>query len=258
MEKEYGKLSQDQLKRLIDQVPRALDHFPEIQSKFRGDISPTAGAALEEGLYWAHLYELPLSTHIAFAVEALGQSDRVLEIASAADPQEEAIQDLERDDNADETFENPLGLTDADRLSIALSIQYTMKSVASYGRSLSALVAELKTGSDKSLFDAIRIDRTVITGPTAALRIAKAELQGDRHFFDSLRRSQKGMSRKLWRGREQLRYMWFALRNSGSQGVPVDTLVDLVVKELGIYPDNPGAKKNLLEQYYRSQKFKDL
>ena len=52
-----------------------------------------------------------------------------------------------------------------------------------FHRTLDALVDEAREGNDDSFLNAIRIDRSIITCPTFALRIAKAEIKNDKKFF---------------------------------------------------------------------------
>jgi hypothetical protein len=259
MEKEYGKLSLDQFKRLLSFLPEILDQQTEIQKAFRSASSAKLEEVIGEGLYWAHIYELSLVEHLALVAQALGIGEFIVAAAASSDPQEVVIADLERDEsdqvtaNAESTM-----YTKSDVVSLVLSVQYTIKSITVYGRSLSVLIAEVKGGNDDSLFKAIRVDRTAIANPTIAGRIARAELMGEKRFFDRLRSALKGLSKKHWAGREKLRYTMAALRELGPDQLSDDELERLLVKELKVYPNQPTARKNLRKQYYESKKLKNL
>jgi hypothetical protein len=79
------------------------------------------------------------------------------------------------------------------------SLQRTILSVMLFQRSLSGLVQDVReTGNLDSMFNAIRVDRAVMSCSTFEDRIARAELMGDKRFFHRLRNALKGPTQKHW------------------------------------------------------------
>jgi hypothetical protein len=74
--------------------------------------------------------------------------------------------------------------SEQDLLGILFSLQRTIVSIMLFQRSLSGLVQDVReTGNLDSMFNAIRVDRAIMSCSTFADRIAHAELVGDKRFF---------------------------------------------------------------------------
>jgi len=65
----------------------------------------------------------------------------------------------------------------------------------------------------------------------------------------------KGPSKKHWEAYKDLRYAFFILRESGFNQMSDAQLEELLVHQLKLYPDAPGARKNLRKQFKESKKF---
>jgi len=142
-----------------------------------------------------------------------------------------------------------------DVVALFTALRRNVLSIMLFHRTLNAMVDEVRNGNDDSLFDAVRIDRSIITCPTFALRISKAEIRNDKKFFIRLRSSLKGPSKKHWEAYKDLRYAFFILRESGFNQMSDAQLEELLVHQLKLYPDAPGARKNLRKQFTESKKF---
>jgi hypothetical protein len=124
-----------------------------------------------------------------------------------------------------------------------------------FQRSMSALVQEVREDDNMdSLFNAIRVDRAVMNCTTIADKIARAELQGDKRFFQRLRNALKGPTQKHWARYCDLRYSLFVLRELGFKSLSDAQLEKLLVHTLKVYPDTPSARKNLRAQYQQSKR----
>lgn len=212
-------------------------------------------AALDEGIYWAAFYELPFAQHVALGLYLLGQKDKLLEMASAQDPQEEVLRWVESGaaDGPDPTEETIGGY-----VAVLVSFQRSVLSIMLYQRSMSKLIEEAREGDDEALFKAVRIDRSAIACPTIAARIAKAEVLGEKRFFERLRSALKGPSKKHWEAYSDLRYSLAVLREFGLDSLSDAELERLLVDVLKVYPKTWSARKNLRKQYYESRKIKGL
>ncbi len=256
--KEYGKLSADQFRRLIRKLPEVRAGTKELPDLLRSSTSEKLRAALDEGIYWAGFYELPFAQHVALGMFVLGQKDWLIEMTNLEDPQEAMLRFLDSGEELDGKGPDGQELSLAAALAVVASFQRSILSIMLYKRSMSALVEEVRKGNDKSLFDAVRIDRSALTCPTIALRISKAEIRNERHFFDSLRKALKGPSKKHWEGYGNLRYSLAVLRELGFDAMSDAELEHLLVDVLKVYPKSSAARKNLRRQFYESGKMKTL
>ena len=89
MEKEYGKLTAAQFRRLIGELPEVRKGAKELPELLRTATSEEVREVLDKGIYWAAFYELPFVQHFALGLHLMGQEDRIVEIAKMEDPQED-------------------------------------------------------------------------------------------------------------------------------------------------------------------------
>lgn len=253
--KEYGNLTLEEFKQLIGELPDIRSQMTELPDLLNSSPKDKIKEVLDQGLYWADLYELSFQESLALLICALGCHQELHEAAQSDDPTQAAFsmfQDVE--------FENWKGGLDGmfkmgDVVALFTVLQRNIHSIMFFHRTLDALVDEAREGSDDSFFNAVRIDRSIMTCPTFALRIAKAEIKNDKKFFIRLRSSMKGPSKKHWEAYKDLRYAFYILRESGFNQLSDEQLEDLLVHKLKLYPNTPGARKNLRKQFTESRKF---
>jgi hypothetical protein len=261
VEKEYGKLTEDQFKRLISKLPEVRKQSKQAEEALRAASKERLRALLGDGIWWAPVYELTFVEGLAHLVCVFGLAERVKAFAGSPDPQEAAIRYMESDEDIQLDGGPGEQFATAYRVALVTALQRNIFSLMLYKKSVSALVAEAREGGeqgDKALFDAIRVDRSVVSCPTAALRISKAELLGEKQFFLRLKSALKGPSNKHWEGYKDLRYSLVVLREMGFGQMSDAQLEHLLVKVLKVYPDTPSARKNLRKQFYESKKIKSL
>lgn len=256
--KEYGKLTEDQLRRLIRKLPELRKEERSVQDAMRSASKEKLQEILGDGIWWAPLYELSFVESMAFALHVFGMADHYVGLAKSADPQEAVLSDLEEFEDL-EWNGGPGGqFRKADLIALVTVMQRNILGIMVYKRSIAALVAEAREGNDGSLFDAIRLDPTVVTCPTAAARMSKAALLGEKRFFLRLRSALKGPSMKHWESYKDLRYSLAVLRELGFNQLSDAQLEHLLVDVLKVYPRTYSARKNLRKQYYESMKIKSL
>lgn len=254
-EKEYGKLSLDQFKQLVKELPVVRNQMQELPELIRSTPKERIAELLDKDFYWAEVYELPFHHQIALLFFALGRANKLKEIAQAPDPQQAALDWMDTDDiddwNGGEggVFEkkNVIGLT--------VAMHRNILCIMLFHRTLDKLVEEVRAGNDDSLFQAVRIDRSIVACPTFADRIARAELGNEKMFFLHLRSSLKGPSKKHWEMYKDLRYAIYMLRELGFDKMSDMQLEDLLVHKLKLYPNVPSACKNLRKQFTQSKKY---
>lgn len=253
--KEYGNLSFDQFKQLVDRLPDIRNQMKELPDHLNSLPKEKIKEVLDQELYWAAFYELSFQELLALLICALGCHQELHKAAQTDDPMQAAFSMFK---NAEfENWKGGLGGLSkmGDVVALFAALQRNILSIMLFHRTLDALVDEAREGNDDSFFNAVRIDRSIITCPTFALRVAKAEITNDKKFFIRLRSSFKKPSKKHWEAYKDLRYAFYILRESGFNQMSDAQLEELLVNQLKLYPDTPSARKNLRKQFTESKKF---
>lgn len=260
MEKEYGKLTAEEFARLVRRLPELRQGEVEIRQQASRLPKSRVRELLGEGSNWAPVYEMPMPQHLALVFLALdGGYEYLRSLAELRNPQQQILDDLDTgrlDVDPDNWQGGHLGVfSKQDLLGLCYSLQRTVLSIMLFQRSISALVKEVRETEDPTaLFNAVRVDRTVVTCPTVADRIARVQFADDKTFFLHLRSALKGPQQKHWEHYKDLRYSLAVLRELGFDKLSDAQLEDLLVHKLRVYPNVPGARKNLRRQYQLSKK----
>ncbi len=254
-EKEYGKLSLDQFKRIIDELPEIRKQIQEVPELVKSAQKVKIDEILGDGICWANVYEMPFDEQIALLICAMGRAKALHEAAQSKDPVQAAIDTFMTDEF--EYWDGGEGgiFSMRDIVGLTIALQRNILSIMLFHRTLDKLVDETKAGDDSSLFKAIRIDHSIVACDTFAARISRAELEGDKLFFRHFRSALKGPSKKHWEAYKDLRYALCILRESGFNTMSDAQLEDLLVYKLKLYSNTPGARKNLRKQFTESKKF---
>lgn len=254
--KEYGKLTADQFRELIATLPEIRSQRAELSDALAQVPKQKLDALLVGGYNWGEIYECSFVEHIAIAVVAFNYADTLTAALKTDDPQQyilDRMHPAEDDDSTHPAFQKQ------DLIGIAFSLQRTILSVMLFQRSLSGLVQEVRDDDNMdSLFNAVRVDRTVMSCSTIADKIARAELRQDKRFFLRLRNALKGPTHKHWAAYCDLRYSLVVLRELGFDSLSDAQLEELLVHTLKVYPNTPSARKNLRAQYHQSKKIKTI
>lgn len=214
---------------------------------------------LEKDFSWAEIYELIFTEHLVFLMMALDKIEFLKEAKDAPDPTQHFMDHFDIDDNIDNWTGGWKGqFKKQDLIGLVTALQRTTFSIMIYQKPIQTLVEEVRQGNDDSFFDAVRLDCSSVACPTFAARIAKAEFTNDKHFFLRLINALKGPSKKHWESYQDLRFALYTLRELGFDRLTDDQLIDLLVKQLKVYPDRFEAKKNLRKQYNQSKKINHL
>lgn len=254
MEKEYGKLSLEQLKRITKEMPEVRQQMQELPTLIRSTPRDKIDAILDKEFYWAEVYELQFHEQMAIMFFALGRVQKLLEMAKAPDPEQAVIDWMDSDDGSDWNGGEGGLFEKKHVLALTVAMQRNILAIMLFHRTLNKMVEEVRAGKDESLFQAIRVDRSIVACPTFADRIARAEIENDKQFFLHLRSSLKGPSKKLWEAYKDLRYALYMLRELGFDKMSDAQLEDLLVHKLKLYPNVPSARKNLRKQVNESKK----
>jgi hypothetical protein len=121
-----------------------------------------------------------------------------------------------------------------------IPIIHCFVSFCMYRKSINRLLEEARQGVDKSLFQAISIDQSVLSTKTTAARLAQAVMRSDEEFFDQLARAIKGTYPK--KPDEHLGFarliLAFIEDATGSSAFNSGQLYSLFVEEMKVFPDD--------------------
>jgi hypothetical protein len=254
-EKSYGKFTLEQLKQFNNFLIIAKNLAPELQQVIRDADPEKRNFILGDDFSWHYFYEMSFKEHMAYSVFILDWQGKLQQAVESDDPQQFILDELSKDDPDEEWQGGYKGLFNTGHLvALGISTLKTMKSIMVYQKSLSTLIEEVREGSDKALFDAVRIDRTIVACPSINKRISLAEMTGDEKFFRQLKNALKGISKKHMAALDVMRYMMYLLVDNGSDKLNAENLEQIFVEQLKLYPKTPSAQKNLYKHFIATKK----
>lgn len=234
-----GKISPSDLVELLALLPLFDSSYVELKEKFvihpekmtpPGFIRPS----------WYELYELPIHEHIAHVIVYTGQTGDFKELVESENPHRSFIHASKA--IAEEPDDQPFDEDDRPYLALftgyAMSIYLSIKSLITFGFYINELVAvagEETPKSDKALFQAVKIDPTVMGCRRIMGRISLAVIKKDQKFLNRL---QKAINGKLTK-REQKTYQYLRLvlqilQEVGAPQLSQNDLYELFVNQLKI------------------------
>lgn len=258
MKNEFGKLTLEQLKQI-------LNFMPELDGQRTEDIAAIRAhpeklrKCLTNDYNWSKFYEQPFEGHLAYFLLTTGIAPGLVEACKSVDPLQGAINyfQVPRPSSVDDAC-SKLALKDV--IALEFSINKSLECVPIFGCYLNDLIATAKSEDiddrtrDKALLNAIRIDPAVIAGPTCADRIAHAVIVDDQAFFRKLQNALKGKTGRQVKYLEEIRVVLRILREAGVERLSDVELEKLFIKELKLYQASSSSIKNIREQFYKSGK----
>ena len=187
---------------------------------------------------WFSYFDHPLISFLYVFLQTLDIIETFEKLAGSEDPNTMIIQSMLAGIESP-LDPNTLSLEKKSKiLSMLSALESNIDSYMQYGLSLNALL-EKSSEDDAHLFKAIRIDRTVISCTSIAVRITEAEMRGDSEFFKKL--SKALTQTKPQRSSEELDFLRFflaAFEESGTfASMSHEDLYSLLVEDLQLYPD---------------------
>lgn len=259
IDKPYGKFTLDQLKQFNELVRDTRNLNPTFEKILRETDPQKLKAILGDNFSWFKYYEMPFNDHIAWSVLILDWQDELKRIAKSEDPQQ-AVLDFMGSPETDKEWQGGFQgyFKKSDLIAVVVSIIRTIKSIMIFQKSLSALIEEVRLGSEKALFDAVRIDRSIVGSPSVMHHISIAEMKGDKKFFLHLKSALDGPSGKYMASLELMRYMMIVLVDAGVNRINGENLEMIFVDHLKLYSKQPSAQKNLYEQFLKTKRINHL
>ncbi len=254
VEKELGKLTPDQFHRLVKTLPELRKGRDDITKVMRDNPQKLKEILGLNDHTWAEIYEFPFVEQIAFLVIMVGLHEKVIEVGRSEDPQESALRWGDEDSALDQWLDDNEEKIEFKRLIwLATVLQRNILAIMLFHCSMGHLVEQARNGDDDALFHAVEIDRSSLTCPTFADRLARAELTNDKLFFLRLRKALKGPSKKHMVAIQDLRYSIVALRSMGFDQFTDKDLEQLFIRTR-LYPNSAGALKNLRKHIQAARK----
>ena len=128
---------------------------------------------------------------------------------------------------------------------LGVSMHNALRCVLFHGCFLNELIERIRTGDDKALFDAVRIDTTVIGCLSVSCRISKAALLKDNRFFAKLKAAINGkMAKREQANFQKMRLVFEVLHEAGASRLSDAQLQQLFVEELNLYASNAKGGGN--------------
>lgn len=97
MAKEYGKLTAEQFKGLIDVLPEVRKQGDDLRSLVRSVPKDRLDELLVTNYNWGALYEFSFYEYLALVCYGLNLHGYLRALAQAPDPQQQMLEDLRRD-----------------------------------------------------------------------------------------------------------------------------------------------------------------
>jgi hypothetical protein len=215
-----------------------------------------------EPFVWYYLYELPFRQHINLAnaaivqgyagflqveqvtdwyrqvVDTPGQIGALPDVYRQIDHHFDAMEPSEED--MKKLLPNVAGI-----FGLGMSLHYSLRCVLYHGCFLNELIERIRDGDDKALFDAVRIDPTVIGCISVSCRISKAALLQDNSFFAKLKAAINGkMAKREQANFQKMRLVFEVLHEAGASRLSDSQLHQLFVDELDFYASNAKGGGN--------------
>ena len=253
-------------------TPEDLRTFLEFWPRFSAEADEVQQMLIEEKdkffgketefFAWCHLYEFPIKQHISLAnagivegyakflkeehltgwykqiVDTPGQIAALPDIYRQVDHHFDAIE-LNKEDV------QGILPTLAATFGLGISMYHTVRCVLFHGCFLNELIERVRTDDDKALFDAVRIDSTVVGCMSVSNRISKAALLKDNRFFAKLKAAINGkLAKREQANFQKMRLVFEVLHEAGASRLNDTQLQQLFVEELNLYSSNAKGGGN--------------
>jgi len=248
------KLTPEQFSEIAKMLPEIRSYKHELADLAKNNPERVK-AVFGDCTSWSSIYELSFVEQLAYLFILLGLHEQVIEVNKSSSPSQAFIEMIKDGAELDQWYEaNKATINKTHLLWLAVVLQRNILSIMLFHQSLGALVDLVKKGSDEAYFKAVSVDRSILSCPTFADRLSRAELENDKPFFIHLRKSLKGPSLKNMAAIGDLRYAIVLLREAGFDKYTDDELISLFVNA-GLYPRHPSAAKNIRKHIQAARKF---
>ena len=163
IQKQYGKLTTEQFKELIQKLPELRKEGMSLTEAVKAAPKDRISELLDKDFYWSDIYEFSFIEHLAFLMMALDKVDFLKDAKSTADPTQYFLDNFEIEGDLEEWTGGWEGaFKKQDLIGLVFALQKTILSIMIYQKTMQTLVEEVRRGNDDSLFDAVRLDRSIV------------------------------------------------------------------------------------------------
>lgn len=253
--RDFQRLPIDDLKSILLLLPQLERERRELQAKMAQEPEAFAEKFLTSGFKWAHLYEVPFPRLLNGFLSVAGVDQLVVQASKQEAPVRAllnlpcAAQDMEWSGGSGGKF------TPGDLLGYLHAVTGNLDCLLIYGCYLNELIAEARQGDMRSLLKAIRIDPSVVAGPTASFFVSVSVVEGDKPFFKAVSEAMLGKTGRQARYLKKFRFLMQVLHEAGELGHPAKAIMELAFS-VGAYDRRPGAEKNVSELIRKAKKLK--
>ena len=205
---------------------------------------------------WCHLYELPVKEHMVATMTGFLLDEKLLEIFKNMVKCPSQIAALPETVKQIDEYLNALEIPSKEEvrevlpllgviIGVGFSVYNSLRCVLYHGCFLNELIQRIPLGEDKALFDAVRIDPTVIGCKPVMARISKATLLQDVKFFAKLKAALTGKIAKRGQANfQKMRMVLEIIHEAGGARLDDQHLHELFVKQLKLYSGNAKGGGN--------------
>ncbi len=246
-----NQLTKNQLKHVFHHYVSHTENIREIPKLFENNKNQFY-EWLSIAPPWHFWYELPFNVVLVIFLKTIGIWEQFVEAGKQLDPYEAIL-------NIPEIEEEPSDgkvtqYDDEDRanlISVMMAVFGNIRSIQIYSKLLNDLLRDGEE-SDEALLNAILIDRSIVSSPTASRRIQYAVATNDEPFLTALSKAIKNeRPRKISKDLDDIRFVFAVLEETGDLGnLPVDELYEIVTSELHAYPGIAGSTHERFKKFY--------
>ena len=248
MGKEYGKATLDQIKQTLSLVPELSKIGKELPKLFKDDGDFFKKAPLD--FAWSDFYILPFQEVLSIFYVVGGLADDAHEMANSSDPKQFVFDELLKREPTIQDFGLGKEYSEYVYVGVFVAMVRSLQSIEIHGCSLNRLMEYARLGSDKALFEAIKIDRSIATCELAAKRCAIAELKKDNQFFNKLKNALDGNPKKHDRAHNDLRFVLAMLNEFDMlKELTPKKLFNLCHAELSLYRDDEKSFNTFVRRW---------
>lgn len=252
------KLTTEHLKLVL----QSLESFKTIRQELKKELGGNPEKIKElmaDHFGWSLLYELNFIEQMAVSLLVMGLGENINTVKEMEDPYTYLLTQLEED--SPDKWEKPdidgFKIEEHDFFAVVFSLSKTIDSINIYGKTLNTLVKEVSQGRDQSLFDAVKIDHSIVSSPTLASRISRAELEDDDVFFKRLKSAISSRPRKQTKAYDELRFLLVILEEQNMlDSLSIEEAYQMMCLDLKVYPeigkDPAGSLYKQIERFKKS------
>lgn len=256
MQTQFGNMDTEALKamrKLLPEIWNLPDELSQIVESKREKLE----REWPDGFTWAWLYELETKHFCLIGLAVLGLLPLIEKARKEKRPAHELLIEAVLANAEPLEWGGGLGgqFSKFDLLAIQVASMGMTQSIGLYGQLLSKLVADAASGNDEALFQAISVDRTVVSLPFVAGRLARASLLNDEAFLQQLRKALKQMPHDNLKDHQDLKFFLHLLNELDSlASLPASDADWLFIQELKVYSSKGEDPARSLQRFIQRWK----